>query len=266
MKPVIIAIAIIAALGVGAATFLLVRGSGGGQGGASTREGLVASTIDAINNGDRGGLLDIMVGPAADRIAADCDEDGTQESEARDKRRGQRVDDALDEAKRRKLVVDHIGDDHADVVVRKGEEIDKHCKARVNIVKHTMSIALHDGKDVPFTAELVGMEISGRWYLATIPAAMPVGAAPPTTNPTTTTLSITDFPKCAEYIRSLEELLKCPKLSTTQHDSYTAVLKAMMDTSAPWRTSNPDAAHRADIDKSCESAAELMPKASNLGC
>ena len=183
MKPgVIIGLAAVGAIGMGAATFVLLRG-GGSHSGASTREGLVAATVDGVNNGDREALLQIMVGPASDRAAADCDEEGLRASEAHEVARAQRVDDALDEAKRRKMTLDHVGDDHAEVVVQKGNALDKHCTAKVDVVKHAMEIAMHDGKDIRYTAQLVGIEIAGRWYLATIPSPEPVGAKKPAPEP-----------------------------------------------------------------------------------
>ena len=264
MKPVIIAVAVLGALGAGAASFMLVRAAAGGRhGGAATREGLVAATIDGVNRGDREALLDIMVGPASDRVAAECDD--VQDSEARDKHRADRVDDALDEAKRRKLVLDHIGDDHAEVVLKKGFEIDKHCTARVDVVKHQMEIALHDGKNIAYTAQLVGMEIAGRWYLATIPLAVPVGdkpaiaAAPPVATPAPTK-AIADMsfvpPKCAAYLKQLEKASTCKSQPDAMRQGYKQALETMQQTlihSKDWSDGG------AAMDSTCqESLDDLM--------
>ena len=192
MKLAQITVGLVAFVAGGAASFAITRTvvGGGSRGGVATREGLVAATVEGVNAGDREALLDIMVGPASDRDAAACDDDAARDAAARDARRGERVDDALDEAKRRRLVLDHVGDDHAEVVAHKGDELDKHCKARIDVVKHDMEIALHDGKSIQYTAHLPAIELAGRWYLATIPLAVPVGdkaaavaVAPPVPTP-----------------------------------------------------------------------------------
>lgn len=175
---VIIGAAAVAAIGVGASTFLLVRG-GGRSAGAASREELVARTVDGINAGDRDALLAILVGPASDRLAADCDDEGVKISESHEAARLQRVQDGIDETQRRVLAVDHLGDDRAEVQLDKGQAIDNHCTARAAIVRHETSVAFHDAKGGKFTAKLVAMEIAGRWFLAQVPIAKPAKAKKP---------------------------------------------------------------------------------------
>jgi len=260
MKPLHLAIAIVGFLGAGAGTFLVVRGLGGApHGGAATREGLVAATVAGVNAGDREALLDIMVGPPSDRIAAECDND--QDSSAHDQSRAARVDDALDEAKRRKLVLDHIGDDHAEVVLKKGQEIDKHCTARVDVVKHQMEVLMHDGKDIQYRAQLVGMEIAGRWYLATIPLAEPVGgklatpvasappppdaaappppdAAPPppdAASPLARDVDGVPAP-CVDYMKELDRLAHCATLAESLRTGFAKSLQSFKESIAEIKT------------------------------
>lgn len=247
MKPTHLAVAVAAFLGAGAGAFFVVRGLGGAaRGGAATREGLVAATIAGVNAGDREALLDIMVGPASDRIAAACDND--QDSAARDQHRAERVDDALDEAKRRKLVLDHVGDDHAEVVLKKGQEIDKHCTARVDVVKHQMEVLLHDGKAIQYRAQLVGMEIAGRWYLATIPLAEPIDGKPGAAGPPPDAAMPPDAPPplvrdaegvpstCVDYMKELERLAHCEALAPNLRDGFAKQLQSFRESIAEIKT------------------------------
>jgi len=183
MRPaIVIGAAAVAAIGVGASTFLLVR-TGKPAAGAASREELVQRTVDGINAGDRDALLAILVGPESDRLAATCDEEGVKSSEAREAARVQRVQDGIDETKRRILTVDHLGNDRSEVQVAQGEAIDPHCTARAAIVKHETSVAFHDARDAKYVAKVVAIEIAGRWFLAQVPIARAAKAQKPLYEP-----------------------------------------------------------------------------------
>lgn len=282
MKPVFIALIGVAVLGIGVSSFLVVRNlSGGKRGGAATREALVALTVNGVNTGDRDVLLDIMVGPKSDREAVECDDDGMHDAEARDQHRAERVDNTLDEAKRRRLVLDHIGDDHADVVAKKGTAIDTHCTAKVDVVSHKMQLVLHDGKDAQYTANLTAMEIAGRWYLATIPLAEPVGqggvkaAAPPVATPSPsappTTTSATLAPTrgdpldesklpqpCIEYLKLMDTMANCQSESEAMRASFVKAAQALRDGMAPVMRADP---HNKTIEDSCRQGLDIMRSA-----
>ena len=271
MKPAQLAVAIACFLGAGVGAFVIVRGlDGGARGGAATREGLVAATVAGVNAGDREALLELMVGPASDRVATSCDND--QESATRDQHRAERVDDALDEAKRRRLVLDHIGDDHAEVVLRKGNEIDKHCTARVDVVKHKMELLLHDGKNTPYKAQLVGMEIAGRWYLATIPLAEPLGAKPPVPVASAPAPELEAPPRpvvdgdgmpasCTSYMQALERHAHCATLPEKTRTDFAQALQTFKESIANIKTF----ADVKPIADSCQKSLEQLLDA-KMGC
>lgn len=276
MKPGQLAIAIGCFLAAGGAAFVVVRSlDGGAGGGAATREGLVAATVAGVNAGDRDALLELMVGPASDRVATTCDND--QEAAARDQHRAERVDDALGEARRRRLVLDHIGDDHAEVVLRKGNEVDKHCTARVDVVKHRMELLLHDAKNTQYKAQLVGMEIAGRWYLATIPLAEPIGgtppapvatvpvASPPAPEPAAPARPVVDGDgvpaSCTSYMQALDRHAHCVALPEKTRNDYAQALQTFKESIANIKTY----ADVRPISASCQKSLEQLLDA-KMGC
>lgn len=172
MKKVVIVLAALVAIGLGASTFLLIRKSAV-ELGAASRDQLAAAAIAALDANDTNATLALLVGPASDELAADCDEARATNDEARAKR----VADGLAQSRPPGLVIDHMGSDQSDVLHEKGAAISPHCKARATIVRHATTLALHDSAGKAWTAELVAMEIGGRWFLAQVPVATPPQAA-----------------------------------------------------------------------------------------
>lgn len=271
MKAARITVGVAAFLVGGGASFLITRGvvGAGARGGLASREGLVAATIEGVNAGDRAALLAIMVGPASDRLAAECDDAGRHDADARAQRRGERVDDALGEARRRKLVLDHIGDDHAEVVAKSGDEIDKHCRARLDVVTHAMELALHDGKNTAYTAHLTAVEVAGRWFLAKIPVAEPVGsmpavapaAAPPDAGARTATeadMSQVTGP-CATYVTELKRIVACSPSEETRA-ALTETLRRTLSALYSQQTFGEDRDVREALDTRCEQGLDTLRK------
>ncbi len=265
MKAAQIAVGLLAFVGGGAASFVVTRNAIGtaGRGGAATREALVAATIAGINAGDREALLEIIVGPLSDRVAVACDDEGAHDAEARDQRRGERVDDTLGEAKRRKLVLDRIGDDREEVVAKAGDEIDNHCKARIDVVKHEMELALHDTKSVAYTAHLSAVDVAGRWYLAKLPAMEPSGGTPAPTTPAAPD-DVASLAKvhldlapgdCTAYVKELQRLRSCSASQQTR-SVLTTALREISDTLAASEKRTPDAGDL--LSKQCKTGLDML--------
>lgn len=165
----IIGVAAVAAIGIGASTFLLVRGSSSTTGAAS-RDEIATRAIAGLNDGDAAGLLAILVGPDSDARAADC------EQTSNDAARAKRVADGLAIHRPAGLVIDHLGNDRSEVLHEKGGTIAGSCTARATIVKHSTTLALHDATGAKFVADLTALEIAGRWFLTQVPVATPEAA------------------------------------------------------------------------------------------
>ena len=164
-------------------------------------------------------------------------------------------------------MVDRVGDDHVEVVAKAGDEIDKHCRARIDVVKHDMELALHDTKGIAYTARFTAIEAAGRWYLSKIPIAEPAGSKPaavalpaplPDELPKLPRVELDLAPgDCAGYLKELERLRSC----TVSQETRSVMTTALQEISDRIATSGKRALDADDaLSRQCKSGLDMLHK------